>query len=34
MEEDVSRSGLERPTAGGESPVGEAVFLCVAKVPE
>ena len=34
MIKDVSRSGLERPTAGGESPVGEAVFDCVVEVPE
>jgi hypothetical protein len=34
MEEDVSRSGLERPARQGESPVREAIFFCVVLVPE
>jgi hypothetical protein len=32
--EGVSRSGLERPTIEGESPVDEAYFICVVLVPE
>src|SRR6185503_20076557 len=34
MQRRVSRSGLERPARAGESPVGEAAFLCVTWVPE
>ena len=34
MVNDVSRSGLERPTVEGESPVDEAIVKRVVLVPE